>query len=297
MKTLFLFIILSFHLLAQDYELVSFVSTTPRTPEELLIETDKTREQLSPYMCDITNREELFTPRIVENLAGDSLQVMDQNKVVYIYKNKRIYKDGKPIRRVRDAFLKQVLATLKRLERIPEAKQLIEELQHSIYTFTIILGGNRYDPSPLGGRSYLHGNEAGFVSMMDDFRPMIERLVFKNIGFGGKIFFNPSIDASFVEIDYQERKVNPDVVLAHEMYHAYDAMRGLLDRRFIKADHLEFQPVCEYRAVRMENILRLRMGDLYRRFYSKPSDMSSIQDMLDENNEPVIIPTPCINWL
>ena len=297
MKILIYVSLFSIHLLALDYELVSFVNTTPRTPEELLIETDKTREQLVPYTCNANERDELFSTRLVENKNGDSLDIMDTKKNIYNYKDGKLFQNDRVVRRVRDKFLKKVLLTLARLESIPEGKRLIEELQHSIYKFTIIFGGNRYDPSPVGGRSYLHGNEAGFVSMMDDMRPMIEQLVFKNIGYGGRIYFNPGIDASFVEVDYIERKVNPDVVLAHEMYHAYDAMRGLLDRRFIKADHLEFQPVCEYRAVRLENTLRQRMGDKYRRFYSKPSNLNSIQDMLDKNDEPVVIPTPCINWL
>ena len=81
------------------------------------------------------------------------------------------------------------------------------------------------------------------------------------------------------------------------MYHAYDGMRGLLDRRFVKSDELEFQPVAEYRAVRFENIMRKHYGGLYRRFYSTPSDLSSIKDMLDEYEEPIVIPTPCIGWL
>ena len=103
--------------------------------------------------------------------------------------------------------------------------------------------------------------------------------------------------AKFVESDYKEREVNVDIILAHEMYHAYDGMRGLLDRRFIKADELEFQPVAEYRAVRFENIMRKNYGGLYRRFYSTPSDLNSIKDMLDKYEEPIVIPTPCIEWL
>jgi hypothetical protein len=299
MKTqiLTLLLLISSNIIAKDYELISFVQSRVRTPDEILKETEKSREELTSYTCDSSNRFDLFTPRLVENKNADSLKLQDQEKKIYIYKNKKLYLNGKLVRKVKGKFLRKAYNTLLRLENIPEAQQLISELQHSIYEFTIIFGGNRYDPSPVGGRSYLHGNNAGFISMMDDLRPMIERLSFNQIGYGGRIYFNPNIDASFVEVDYLERKVNPDVVLAHEMYHAYDAMRGLLDRRFIKATHLEFQPVCEYRAVRLENILRARLGGKFRRFYSKPSDLSSVQDMLDDNDEPVVIPTPCIDWL
>jgi len=283
---------------ALDYELVSFTSTPAKTPEMLLKMTNKRRADLAPFNCMESTREELFTPRLNENEKQDSLRFSDSKGNIYIYKNSKLISlDGKTINKVRDRFLKSLLKTMKRLESFPESKQLINELQSSLYIFTIMYGGNRYDPSPIDGRSYLHGNEAGFISMLDDMRPMIEQFPFTNIGYGGKILWNPNIKASFVESDYQERQVDADLVLVHEMYHAYDGMRGLLDRRFVKADNLEFQPVCEYRAVRMENIMRARFGDHYRRFYSKPSDLYIDKDMLDENNEPEILPTPCVQWL
>ena len=108
----------------------------------------------------------------------------------------------------------------------------------------------------------------------------------------------PLIDLNIINREiYAEikDKIDTDIILAHEMYHAYDGMRGLLDRRFVKSDTHEFQPVCEYRAVRLENSLRKSLGYKYRKFYSHTE--GSDQDMLDDNGEPIKIPTPCINWL
>ena len=100
-----------------------------------------------------------------------------------------------------------------------------------------------------------------------------------------------------MESDWIQRKVDPRIILGHEMLHAYDGMRGLLDRRFVKSDHHEFQPVTEYRAVRMENILRIALGHKRRKFYSYTVGDTDQKDMLDTNDETIVLPTPCIKWL
>jgi hypothetical protein len=74
-------------------------------------------------------------------------------------------------------------------------------------------------------------------------------------------------------------------------------MRGLLDRRFVKSDEHEFQPVAEYRAVRMENILRHALGYQNRRFYSYTKGDTEHKDMLDQNGETIVLPTPCVSWI
>lgn len=254
--------------------------------------------ELEDYKCDNKDRYELFAQTTIQNMAQDSLKIITKKGATLTYIDGNLYKEnGDELTKVKDKFTKIALKTLKRLRSVPETYQLIKELQYSPYPFYIKFGGNRYSPNNPGQRSNMHGNDAGFISMMDDLRPMVDGMPFSQIGFGGFIQWNPNIKAEFVEVDYKKRFVDKDLVLAHEMYHAYDGMRGLLDRRFVKSDTHEFQPVCEYRAVRMENILRNDFGYKYRRFYSAPDDMNTIKDMLDENDEPVVMPTPCIDWL
>lgn len=284
---------------ALDYELINFANNRLRSESEILDETGKTRVQLASFQCFINTRNDLFTLNTRANLKMDSLRVKDSKDNTFIYRDQKLYRLNGSLynRRIRDSFLKTLMKTLSKLEMFPESKQLINELQASPFPFVIEKGGNRYDPSHSNERSYTGGNEAGFVSLLDELQPIVERFPFKQIGYGGRIYWNPATVAKFVESDYKEREVNVDIILAHEMYHAYDGMRGLLDRRFIKADELEFQPVAEYRAVRFENIMRKNYGGLYRRFYSTPSDLNSIKDMLDKYEEPIVIPTPCIKWL
>lgn len=282
------------------YELISFSSTTPRTVEEILAETGVTRNELAPFICENDERYKLFSQDPIQNMQKNSLKIIDQKKRVYTYIDGQLFNAAgdRRVGKIRDKFVKVLMKTMKRLEQIPETKQLIDELSFSPYPLWITLGGNQFSPNTPEQRTYTHGNDAGFISMMDMLKPMIERLPFGQIGFGGLIRWNPKTKASFIESDFKKRQVDVDLILVHEMYHAYDGIRGLLDRRFVKAEeheHYEFQPVCEFRAVRMENITRKAMGYLYRRFYSDNSH--SDNDMLTESGEPEVLPTPCVNWL
>lgn len=282
-----------------SYELISFSSSRVRTPEEILRETNIAKEQIENFKCDNTDRYELFAQTPIQNMAKDSLKISDTKGNIFTYANGLLLgSNNRPLTKIKDRFLKQALNTLKRFETVPELRQLIEELQYSPYNFYIQLGGNRYSPNEHGQRQNTHGNDAGLISMFDELRPMVDGMPFGQIGFGGFIYWNPKTDASFVEADYVIRKVDVDLILAHEMYHAYDGMRGLLDRRFVKNvedERYEFQPVCEYRAVRLENIARKALGYKYRRYYSE--NQGSPNDMLDDNDEPEVMPTPCIQWL
>ena len=281
------------------YELISFSSTTPRTIDEILKETNFTKEQLQKYKCDNETRNDLFNFGLLQNMSKDSLKLISQKKKIYTYDNGKLFdSNNNQVTKVKGKFLKLAIKALLRIASFPEGRQLIEELQFSPYPFYIKLGGNRYLPHSAGERPNTQGNNAGFISMLDNLKPMIEQFPFNQIGYGGFISWNPTTKASFVESDYKKRKVDTDIILAHEMYHAYDGMRGVLDRRFVKSvgdEKLEFQPVCEYRAVRMENITRKAFGYKYRRYYS--GDVGDPQDMLDEHNEPEVFPTPCIQWL
>lgn len=279
------------------YELVNFSGSTVRTVSEIIQETGIDSADLEKFTCDNDERYELFAQTTIQNMAKNSLKVIDSKNQIYSYDSGKLFdENNNEVKKIKDKFLKQSIITLTRLESVPETRRLVEELQFSVYPFYIKLGGNRYSPNEHGQRMNMHGNDAGFISMLDELRPMVDGMPFSQIGFGGFIYWNPQTDASFVEADFIKRKVDTDLILAHEMYHAYDGMRGLLDRRFVKNENneeYEFQPVCEFRAVRMENIARKAFGYKYRRFYSEGNQ----HDMLNHNDEPEIIPTPCIRWL
>jgi hypothetical protein len=292
MKKILFSLLLLQSTISYSYELISFSSARVRANlAEILNETGINKDKLTPFRCDNTERFDLFSTSLIQNMAKDSLKIIGQDGTLYTYSNGGILETTK----VKDTFVKKVLATLKRFESVPETQRLVEELQFSPYKFYIKLGGPRYLPHEIGQRSNMHGNDATFIANVSELRPFVDGMPFSQIGFGGHILWNPNFKSDFVEEDYKKRGIDADIVLAHEMYHAYDGMRGLLDRRQVSGDDYEFQEVCEYRAVRMENIVRKAFGYKYRRFYSEPSDLYSAKDMLDDHNEPVVIPTPCVH--
>ena len=85
---------------------------------------------------------------------------------------------------------------------------------------------------------------------------------------------------------------------AHELYHAFDSVRGLLDRRGVVGDNMEFMELTEYRAVYFENVIRKNLGRKYRKYYSSvdlndPAQAAS--SMLDKSGQPYLLPSPCLN--
>ena len=279
-----------------SYELLNWSNSKPRSPLEILFETQMSQEQLQLYSCDNPERVNLFFNTTIQNMKKDSLKIIDQKKRVYTYQNGSIWNSkNKKISFKRKPFVKIVVKALRKLEKVEEGKRLIEELQFSPNPFYIQKGMAMFIPSHLGERKFLGLNNASFISNLDDLKPYVEGLPFKNIGYGGIISLNLQMKSKFIESDDQKRSISPMLVLAHEMYHAYDGMRGLLDRRFVSSDTLEPQVVCEFRAVRFENAIRKAIGQKYRKFYTNtPTDSRS---MLDENGEPIVFPSPCIKWL
>lgn len=297
--SVFLFILsLSAFAAIPPYELINFASGERRSPEDLLKETSKTLEDLKNFHCESNQRGELFFENMLMNLAADSLKIVTTHKkkqVIYTYRDGKVFLNGKKTK-ARGSYAKKTLKALKKLSRkSTHVKKLLSKLQMAPAPFYIKFGRNQYTPNMLDERSNEHGNEAGFVSMMDDRRPMVEGMVFEQIGFTGQINWNPGANLELVEIDYVKRSAPSVLALAHELFHAYDGMRGLLDRRFVKGEGLEFVPVAEYRAVYFENLVRKDLGLKYRRFYS--GSKKGEADLLDENNQPILLPTPCIHWL
>lgn len=295
-KYLFIFIFVG-HAYAQEYELRDFSNSRPRGVQELLLETGLSIEQLRPFKCSNESRNKLFHTTGLSNINSDSIIIIGDNEKNYFYKNSSLYNaNGKRVRFFIDSYTRQVLSALKKLSRTNSGAVLVRELQQSIYPVYIKKGGNRFQANYPSQRAAIHSNDAQMIYSLDELRPMVERMPFGQIGYGGIVYWNPNLKAKFIEDDGVKREVDSAIVLGHELYHAYDAIRGLLDRRFVFSDVLEQEPVCEFRAVRLENQLRKELGLHYRKYYSNdPYDTS--KSMLDKTGKPIIIPAPCVHWL
>lgn len=289
-----LLVLVSANAFALEYERILFSNgTETRSPQELLDEVGMQMSDVINYDCN-ADRSTLFTMDININLAKDSLRIQDNNKNVVIYQDQKLYDlNGKPTR-ARGSWIKRVYKALKKLDRISTTSRLIEKLEYGFQPVYIKHGRNQFDPSYDGDRYYTYGNNASFIMNFDIQKPFVEGLLFNRIGSGGRLSWNPNMKSKFVESDGVKRTVDPIVALAHEMYHAYDSLRGLLDRRFVKGEKLEFNGVHEYRAVYLENMVRKAIGSKYRKVYGQND---SENDLLDDQGTPIWITDPCIGWL
>src|SRR5690606_38111620 len=190
-----------------------------------------------------------------------------------------------------DSFYKHVVRAMSRLEKLESASKLIRHLEESYFPLTIEFGGNRFMPYA-HGRPYQGIFIAGAISFVDTLRFTSEEAsIFDAIGTGGSIAWPPTMKLETMESDGKVRTLDPDVALAHEMYHAFDSIRGLLDQRGVVGANYENTTVAEYRASYFENLVRGELGIRYRKFYSSGEGNA---DLLDENREPYFISSPCL---
>ncbi len=270
--------------LAKDYSYISFFeSNTPRTERELLTMQGRSSQFLDKFHCTVF-RDELFANDFQNNPRKDSLKIITTKGKILTY-SKNLASEGK--------FSKRVINALLKLESSLIGRSLVERLRASPFPLWIKSGGNRFDPRSFDQRPMFGINEAGALTTFLTKRLQVDRLEFETWGSGGFVLWDSKKEFMAMESDGISRKTPTYIALGHELYHAYDSIRGFLDRRMIKGEGYEFQPVIEYRAVYFENLLRAEAGRKYRKYYSPPSK-AVVGSMLDEKGEPIFIPTDCL---
>jgi hypothetical protein len=245
---------------------------------------------LNQFFCDGKKENQLFTIAPDENVEGNSLRVRDSDTADPVF-----YRDGNLF--AMDGsnadlsdFAESVLENLIAVEALPAGQQLIARLKRARYPIYIMSGTNRFEPREDAGREYYGMWEAQTMLYFFTLRKADDILPFHEIGVGGVVHWDPNLDVSTIESDGQSRLAPLPVTLAHEMYHAYDSARGLLDQREVDGPGYESEPVLEYRAVFFENQVRQQSGVRYRKNYSADETGS----MLDANGNPIFIPSVCL---
>lgn len=114
------------------------------------------------------------------------------------------------------------------------------------------------------------------------------------------MYWNPNMVNETIESDGVRRKLDPTISLAHELYHSFDSIRGILDFGRVNGPNHEFETVMEYRAVYFENLVRKGFGVKLRKHYGdgtplEGQDPLNPPDLLDETGETIYIPSPCLN--
>ncbi len=283
---------------AHDYKVVRFEASDYRdfSLEELTSKIGESASILPLYKCN--GRDELDPFQVPHriNPLRNSLKIKAYKSTdVLTYQMGRYFDvDGKEVTTFSDPFFQFVTSALARFEKLESTAKLLRLLEESYFPLTIAFGNNSFNPQIEGGRFWSGMKMAQAITYFSTLRMSDGGYPFNEIGSGGQILWNPKLEIETIEADSVKRKLDKDVALAHEMYHAFDSIRGLLDMGNVSGEGYEFQGVVEYRAVYFENLVRKELGIKYRKHYSEPYEPVNPPDMLDDSGEPIYISSPCL---
>ena len=245
----------------------------------LWLSTDRFSEKypsLSSYCYSANN------PINISDINGDSLWIKSGRQSL-LYNNGLYNSDGSKYDGNQKGFLKKVTNALKYIYSTEEGKSMINELQNSTNSFTIVRGNSKFNASNL--------KKAYANQIQTDTNASLQLEQFNKLGIdlgggsGGIISWNSN---GAILPTLLGGKINAATDLAHEMFHALDANRGLLDDRDENGIKRS-----EWQAVYRENILRGQLSLPLRTHYKTVKDITGDfvggdgPNMLDANNKPI----------
>lgn len=274
------------------YTLKDFsIRNQEHTRDDLLKMIKMNENQLDFYSC----------PNFQDHLFSEFLKPFQQQQFLKIETNSGklvSYQFGKTFnhkdKEIKPrGFVKSVVEALKKIEATPTGQRLLNELLKSPYPLVIKEGMNRFDPRKKDEGPVRGMNTAAAFQSLHTGRLIVDKVRFDQFGSGGYVWWNPKLKPKTQDEDLKIREVPTFMALAHELYHAYDSTRGLLDRRIVNGYGYEFLEITEYRAVYFENKLREENG-LYKRITYSDSLDPSKGKLLDQNGDPIWIPASCL---
>jgi hypothetical protein len=279
---------------ARDYELLAFENDSFRdfSMDEFREKIGENQWLLPYYVCNGRDEYDPFHLPLRSNPERNSLRVRaHDSQEILIYREGEFFdQSGRRVRNFSDPMFRLVAEALRRFEGLASTSQLLRLLEASYFPITIRFGGNMFDPQIEHGKHSPGIYMAQAIMYFVRGRMADDSLTFNNIGVGGDIRWHPRLRMKTIEADGVERELDPHVALAHEMFHALDSIRGLIDFRMVRGQRYESQMISEYRAVFFENLVRKEMGLKYRKYYSEKQGPG----MLDERGEPHQLPAPCL---
>ncbi len=265
----------------QDHNYVDFLDYT---------ESDFVRRlgvdpaSLEHYRCNGVNEHDLFFPPLKENDRADSLRVLGNNgaKEPVVYRKGAYYKlSGKFTSDGGNPMLIQTMKELQKLERIKDGAKLLRFLERAAYPVSIELGNNQY-VNRVDGKNFRGDHMASLLMYMAQGKMTGVNVPFNAIGNGGVIYWSPNM----------KNGLPPHIILGHELYHAFDAIRGLADSRKVVGETYERLEVSEFRATYFENLIRKASGYKLRTHYL--DENAGGPGLLDSRGKPRLIPSPCL---
>jgi hypothetical protein len=287
------------------YTLMMFENSHFRdwTYDELKSKISINQDAIDLNKCN--GNEKLLLPDLVKsNPKNNSFKILNATngqKLTYI--DGALFNEfGKKVSlsSISDSYTKTIVGFIEQLRKYPEGKRLISLMQKSLYPVILAQsGGPRFEFVGNTGKPNSGYDEAPIMQHFVVLRKSAETEInFKQFGAGGFVRFDPHIkNLANIESDNVKRASPVLAGFAHELYHAFDSVRGLLDRRGVIGDGMEFTEATEYRAVYFENVIRKNLGRKYRKYYGNIDINNPAQtknSMLDKNGQPYLMPTPCL---
>lgn len=249
--------------------------------------------------------ENVLLPDLVKsNPKNDSLRILNSsNKSVLTYRDGQLYNSSGKIvslSSLSDSYTKAIFGFIEQIRKFPQGLRLISLMQKALYPVTLSqIGGPRFEFVGSTGKPNSGYDEATVMQHFAVLRKSDEKgITFKQFGAGGFVRFDPFMkNLSNIESDNIKRSSPVLAAFAHELFHAFDSVRGLMDRRGVIGVGMEFSEVTEWRAVYFENIIRKNLGRKYRKFYGQVDlndPVQSQESMLDKTGQPILLPTPCL---
>jgi RHS repeat-associated protein len=195
----------------------------------------------------------------------------------YEYKNGKLFLNGNEFTGKQSGFLKKTTKALNKLSTTTYGKNMVDDLSNSNNEIRIEESNlNRYIPNDDGhpGTNIVTNNTYA-LQIMEEGKKKVPHLPFDQIGDGGTIKWDGS---SFL-------------VLGHEMVHAHDGDRGLLDTRYAEFNGGKAE-IREIRAVYGTNKMRQELGIKLRKQY-----VPGQSRLIDKSGNPLNYTNPILKTL
>ena len=218
------------------------------------------------------------------DIGGDSLRIDDKNLSLLYIDGKLYRQNGIQYTDKLKGFTQKVVSALDELRKSTEGASMISELQSSSNNFVIKDGASEFKASNVT-KAYAQQiqNDPSATAQKE---ALLNKGIDLSGGSGGTISWN---SYGAVLATSEGGQVSKETDLAHEMFHALDANRGLLDSRSENGIKRS-----EWQAVFRENILRKQLRRPLRTHYrtNKDQDGNFVEgsgpSMLSDENKPIL---------